>query len=70
MNASKARKFSSNQHTFLTKRFDRTMGGKRIHFPSAITLLGYTDGADGSSGVSYLELVYLLQNMERTQIKI
>jgi len=57
MAESKAQKFSSNQHTFLTKRFDRTIEGKRIHFASAMTLLGYTDGADGSSGVSYLELV-------------
>ena len=57
MAMSKAQKFSSNQHTFLTKRFDRTTEGKRIHFASAMTLLGYTDGADASSGVSYLELV-------------
>ncbi|CAM1361273.1 Toxin HipA [Tenacibaculum soleae] len=57
MAVSKAQKFSSNQHTFLTKRFDRTTEGKRIHFASAMTLLGYIDGADASSGVSYLELV-------------
>ncbi len=57
MAESKAEKFSSNQHTFLTKRFDRTITGKRIHFASAMTLLGYTDGTDASSGVSYLELV-------------
>jgi serine/threonine-protein kinase HipA len=53
----KAEKFSSNQHTFLTKRFDRTTEGKRIHFASAMTLLGYVDGADASIGVSYFELV-------------
>jgi len=57
MAESKAEKFSSDQHTFLTKRFDRTIEGKRIHFASAMTLLGYTDGTDASSGVSYLELV-------------
>ncbi|WP_405606250.1 type II toxin-antitoxin system HipA family toxin [Polaribacter sp. Asnod1-A03] len=57
MAESKAEKFSSNQHTFLTKRFDRAIEGKRIHFASAMTLLGYTDGTDASSGVSYLELV-------------
>ena len=57
MAASKAEKFSSKQHTFLTKRFDRTIEGKRIHFASAMTLLGYTDGTDASLGVSYLELV-------------
>jgi len=52
----KADRFSSRQHTFLTKRFDRSEKGKRIHFASAMTLLGYTDGADCAEGVSYLEL--------------
>lgn len=50
-----AQKFSSRQHTFLTKRFDR-VDGKRIHFASAMTLLGYTDGANADDGISYLEL--------------
>lgn len=52
-----ARKFSGNYHTFLTKRFDRTNDGKRIHFTSAMTQLGYIDGADAAAGASYLELV-------------
>jgi serine/threonine-protein kinase HipA len=52
----RAQQFSSKDHTFLTKRFDRTDNGKRIHFASAMTLLGYTDGADSEKGVSYLEL--------------
>jgi len=51
----KARKFTQDYHTFLTKRFDR-IGSGRIHFASAMTLLGHTDGADGSTGVSYLHL--------------
>jgi serine/threonine-protein kinase HipA len=51
----KARRFSHNYHTFLTSRFDR-MKESRIHFASAMTLLGYTDGADAASGVSYLDL--------------
>lgn len=53
----KAQKFSSNHHTFLTKRFDRNEAGQRIHFASAMTLLGYTDGSGHADGVSYLELV-------------
>ena len=57
MAESQARKFSSKNHTFLTKRFDRTAVGKRIHFASAMTLLGYTDGQDHAEEVSYLELV-------------
>jgi serine/threonine-protein kinase HipA len=51
----KARKFTQDYHTFLTKRFDR-IGNGRIHFASAMTLLGHTDGADGTAGVSYLHL--------------
>ncbi|MEQ9298992.1 MAG: HipA domain-containing protein [Cyclobacteriaceae bacterium] len=57
-----AKKFSSDHHTFLTKRFDRTPEGKRIHFTSAMTQLGYTDGADAALGVSYLELVDFITN--------
>ncbi len=53
----RAQKFSSEYHSFLTKRFDRTEEGRRIHFTSAMTQLGYNDGADAASGASYLELV-------------
>jgi len=49
-------KFNSNHHTFLSKRFDRTTTGERIHFASAMTLLQRSDGDDASKGVSYLEL--------------
>lgn len=49
--------FKSKYHTYLTKRFDRTNKGERIHFASAMTLLGYLDGAGHDAGVSYLELV-------------
>lgn len=48
--------YYSKQHTFLTKRFDRAEGG-RIHFASAMTLLGHTDGTNFQSGASYLDLV-------------
>lgn len=51
-----AKKFSSTYHTFLTKRFDRTSKGERIHFASAMTLLGYTDGQDNKDRTSYLDL--------------
>lgn len=57
---SKAQRFSGKQHTFLTRRFDRTNTGKRIHFSSAMTMLGLTDGADAAEGVSYLSLVEFL----------
>ena len=48
--------FNNKFHTYLTKRFDRTAAGERIHFASAMTLLGHTDGED-ASGASYLELM-------------
>ncbi|MCU0430179.1 MAG: HipA domain-containing protein [Cytophagaceae bacterium] len=55
--------YNSAQHTFLTKRFDRTPNGDRIHFASAMTMLGYNDGTDHHDGVSYLELAeFILRN--------
>lgn len=54
----KVGKFNNKHHTYLTKRFDRDQNNDRIHFASAMTLLGYSDGADAENGdVSYLELV-------------
>lgn len=50
-------KFNSHHHTFLSKRFDRTNFGERVHYASAMTLLQRSDGEDASCGVSYLELV-------------
>lgn len=48
--------FYSKQHMVLSKRFDRTEKGERIHFASAMTLLDHTDEMDYSVGVSYLDL--------------
>jgi len=53
---SKILKLSGKHHTFLSKRFDRSENGDRIHFASAMTMLGYSDGTDHNDGVSYLEL--------------
>lgn len=61
MAESKVQKFSSDYYTFITKRFDRSDRGERIHFASAMTMLGYTDGQDHEDGASYLELVEFLQ---------
>lgn len=56
-------RFSNCHHTYLTRRFDRDEKGNRIHFASAMTMLGYRDGDDAQSGVSYLELVeFLMQH--------
>ena len=51
----KIQQFSSKQHTFLTKRFDRIQQ-QRIHFASAMTLLGLQDGVDYKDNISYLNL--------------
>jgi serine/threonine-protein kinase HipA len=44
-------------HTLLSKRFDRTDNGRRIHFASAMTLLGLTDGDNATNGYGYLDIV-------------
>jgi serine/threonine-protein kinase HipA len=51
----KVEKFTERYHTFLVKRFDREIN-ERIHYASAMTMLGYTDERDSHAGVSYLEL--------------
>lgn len=51
----KVEKFSKLGSTFLIKRFDRD-GEKRIHFASAMTLLGKMDGASAADGTSYLDI--------------
>ena len=49
-------------HTLLSKRFDRTEDGKRVHYASAMTLLGLTDGSDAQTGNGYLDIVdFILQ---------
>ncbi len=63
-----ARCFSGKQHTFLSQRFDRNQSGERIHFASAMTLLGYNDGADFREGVSYLEIAeFIMRNGSQVQ---
>ena len=53
--------FSNLGSTFLVKRFDRE-GNRRIHFSSAMTMLGKVDGASADDGTSYLELVSFLKS--------
>ncbi len=60
--------FHSKRHTFLTKRFDRTTKGERIHFASAMTLLGHSDGTDFHDGASYLDIVgFIVQHGARVE---
>lgn len=52
-----------NYHILLSKRFDRTADGKRIHFASALTLLGLTDGDNASTGYGYTDIVdFIIQH--------
>lgn len=50
-------------HTLLSRRFDRTSQGKRIHFASALTMLGLKDGDNASSGKGYPDIVdFIIQH--------
>ena len=64
INVAKTRtiKISKDRDILLSERFDRTMDGKRIHFASAMSLLGLDDGAGSSTGNGYLDIVdFILQ---------
>jgi serine/threonine-protein kinase HipA len=54
------RQYNSGHLTYLSRRFDRTNNGARIHFASAMTLLGQTDGA---TGLSYLDLAEFIMKL-------
>lgn len=56
----RAQAYYSKFRTYLVKRFDRQPDGRRIHFASAMTLTGRTDGDDAAAGASYMELARVL----------
>ena len=50
-------------HPLLSKRFDRTDEGKRIHFASSMSLIGLRDGDNAQGGYGYLNIVdFILQS--------
>jgi len=51
------KRFGKKHHTFLSRRFDRTDAGERIHFASAMTML---ERGDGEEGASYIDLAGVL----------
>lgn len=57
----KLEKFSNLGSTYLIKRFDR-ISKKRVHFASAMTLLGKTDGASAADGTSYLDIAAFIKS--------
>ena len=56
----KLEKFSKIGSTFLVKRFDRE-NDRRIHFASAMTLLGKKDGAGAADGLGYLDIASIIR---------
>ncbi len=65
INAAKTRvlKTGESHHTLLSRRFDRTEEQRRIHFASAITLLGLVDGDSAANGYGYLDIVdFIIQH--------
>jgi serine/threonine-protein kinase HipA len=53
-------------HTLVSERFDRIREGKRIHFASAMTMLGYSDGDNYVNGYGYLDMVdFILKGCTR-----
>jgi serine/threonine-protein kinase HipA len=50
-------KVGSEYHTLLSKRYDRTDDGRRIHYASALTMLGLKDGTGADEGYGYLDIV-------------
>ena len=53
----KVLEINDKHHTLLSCRFDRTDDGKRIHFASAMTLLGLNDGYNATTGHGYIDIV-------------
>ena len=50
-------RISKDRDLLLSERFDRTKECRRIHFASAMSLLGLDDGAGSSTGNGYLDIV-------------
>ena len=58
-------------HTLLSRRFDRTPEGRRIHFASAMTLLGLSDGNNATTGNGYSDIVdFILQNCTHVEANL
>lgn len=53
----RAVKVGSEYHTLLSKRYDRTDDSRRIHYASALTMLGLKDGTGADEGYGYLDIV-------------
>jgi serine/threonine-protein kinase HipA len=62
-------KFSGNQYTYISKRFDSQPGNKRLHFASAMTMLGRQDGDNYNAGLSYLDIAgFIMQSGDKNYV--
>ncbi len=58
-------------HTLLSRRFDRTDDNRRIHFASAMTLLGLADGDSAATGHGYLDIVdFIVQGCTQVEANL
>jgi len=58
-------------HTLLSQRFDRNDAGSRIHFASAMTMTGLSDGDDAGTGHGYLDIVdFILRNCTNVEANL
>ena len=58
-------------HALLSRRFDRTNDNRRIHFASAMTLLGLTDGDNATTGHGYLDMVdFIVQGCTQVEANL
>lgn len=60
MSASRMEKVNGKYDTFFTKRFDR-LNGERIHFASAMTMLGHNEDTIKEQPVGYLDIAEFIQ---------
>jgi len=70
INVAKTRliRISKDRDLLLSERFDRTVEGRRVHFASAMSLLGLDDGAGSGTGNGYLDIVdFILQGCTDVQ---
>lgn len=73
VNVAETRIIATNDkyHTLLSRRFDRTTEGRRIHFASAMTLLGLNDGDNATTGNGYLDIVdFILRGCSDVEINL
>ncbi len=73
INAATTKVIPANEkyHALLSRRFDRTDDNRRIHFASAMTLLGLADGNSAATGHGYLDIVdFIVQGCTQVEANL